>query len=142
MRTSSIGLMILALVVLPGAVQAQHLGFFDTNVGQVVFVPSLPELPGTPAVMQPPATMGSVELASAFYDASPNTMYGPAVEQPIQAGAPVYSGRTYVQVDGLFWHRAGTSCSDVLALNTSSTPPRPVLDTGDPNFNVTGGVRV
>jgi hypothetical protein len=51
----------------------------------------------------------------------------------------------YVQVDGLFWHRVGTGCDQILALDTDLEPEGPaipVLSTNDLNFDLTGGARV
>lgn len=49
----------------------------------------------------------------------------------------------YVQADGLYWHRVGTGCDQILATDTN----RPqgldtVLRTSDLHFNGTGGFRV
>jgi len=139
MRASSFGLIVLALGVVSTTAQAQYQGFYDPSLSQVVFVPPLPD---RQMAMQHLPDASPVELARATYAESSGILTAPTVEDPILAGVPCCVSRTYVQVDGLFWHRAGSGCSEVVALNTSSTPPRPVLDTNDPAFNLTGGVRV
>jgi hypothetical protein len=51
-----------------------------------------------------------------------------------------YTPNYYVQADGLYWHRVGTGCDDVLALNTATGDE--LLSTGDLHFNGTGGFRL
>jgi hypothetical protein len=46
----------------------------------------------------------------------------------------------YVQVDGLFWHRVGTGCSDSLVINGNTGDE--LLNTDSLNFDPTGGIRV
>jgi hypothetical protein len=55
---------------------------------------------------------------------------------------PMCYPRRYVQVDGLIWHRVGTGCNQVLALDISEIPELPVLGTDELNFDPTGGARV
>jgi hypothetical protein len=45
----------------------------------------------------------------------------------------------YAQADGLFWHRIGTGCNQVLVLNTTTGDP--LLSAGDLDFNLSGGPR-
>jgi hypothetical protein len=54
---------------------------------------------------------------------------------------PGYAGPSYYfQADGLYWHRVGTGCDDVLAINTATGDS--LLTTGDTHFNGTGGFRL
>jgi hypothetical protein len=54
---------------------------------------------------------------------------------------PSYSGPNYyLQADGLYWHRVGTGCDDILAQNTTTGDS--LLSTGDTHFNGTGGFRL
>lgn len=45
----------------------------------------------------------------------------------------------YAQADGLFWHRVGTGCEQVLVIDSNTGDP--VLSTNDLDFNLTGGPR-
>jgi hypothetical protein len=141
MRASSIALVILFLSTVSATAQGQYGSLFDHNSAQVTWVP-LPPPPEPPTVFQSLPFLNSVELASATYDVSPDIVSTPIVEEPIIAGTPHCASRSYVQVDGLFWHRVGSGCSQVVALNTDTIPSQPVLDTNDARFNLTGGVRV
>src|SRR5690349_4331384 len=118
MRASSIAWMFLSLALGCPAIQAQQLGLYDSNLAPAGFIPPLPSLPASPAILQPAFPAGSVELASATFDVTSDLVSPPAADESIPTATFMNYGRTYVQVDGLFWHRAGSGCSDVVALNT------------------------
>jgi hypothetical protein len=141
MRAFSVGLMTLALVISARTVQAQYIWFSDPSLAELLQPGPLPEPAETLAAAHIAPVVGPIETASATYDVSSSFRAAPIVEEPVPASALASYGRTYVQMDGLFWHRAGSGCSEVLALNTGSVTPRAVLDTNDPSFNLTGGVR-
>jgi hypothetical protein len=170
MRASFIGLTVLALVVVSAQAQVPSPATFDPRAqfnGQILplsqqLQPALAleqfpsagsiqmasaiaetsqQLEPAPVLDQPPPA-GSVQMASVVAETSSTALSAPVVEETMLGTQSAYCGRSYVQVDGLFWHRAVSGCSTILALDTNTIPPRPVLDTTDPAFNVTGGVRV
>jgi len=70
-----------------------------------------------------------------------------AVENPASTVSPSiangYCPTTYGYFDGLYWHRVGTGCDQILATNTALPPGADtVLSTSNLHFNGTGGFRV
>jgi len=95
-------------------------------------------------------------LAPAAFAATPNPSgvatatfeMAPPVQEPFVAPSEEFvvsngcSPCTYVQADGLYWHRVGTGCDEVLAINTNlASGADTVLRTSDLHFNGTGGFR-
>ncbi|MCL4201926.1 MAG: BBP7 family outer membrane beta-barrel protein [Pirellulaceae bacterium] len=129
-------LLTLAASMLPVSVNAQYAPPEQAAVQYSLFseMPSYPQ-PGAEFLL---TSHGVIEPVPDLNLASQS-----GYKEPMSIGkeAACYPQR-YVQVDGLIWHRVGTGCNQVLALDTDVVPESPVLSTNDLNFDLTAGPRV